>query len=72
MSLLLGIEFLLIHLGEELVEEVVRVVRAAARFGVELHGEGVQPGIVDAFAGVVVGVDEGDLPTPFKESETTS
>lgn len=44
MSLLLGIEFLLIHLGEELVEEVVRVVRAAARFGVELHGEGVQPG----------------------------
>jgi len=47
-----------LHQGHKLVKQKRRVHGAGAGFGVELHGEGPVVGVVDALAGLVVGVYE--------------
>src|SRR5699024_5044393 len=45
---------------QEAVEQELGIPRAAAGFGMELHGEAVPLQVFDAFAGLVVGVDMAD------------
>ena len=51
----------LLHHFAEVFEEVVRIVGAGAGFGVVLHAEQRQGAVAEAFEGVVVEVDVGEV-----------
>ena len=53
---------LLFHIRYEFIEQNIRILRTAARFGMELHCKCVYIVIFHAFAGIVVDVYKADFP----------